>query len=246
MKCAIVTIAMGDDYIKQYEKIFKRHTEAYCNKYGYDFILLTDWLFEEKYRSYPFVNIQKWAIPFMEKIQKYDRIAIVDADIIITPNCPPIESLPLGDKIGVVNEYQQPSFEQRTNIAKMNGWEKDVPDYYNIHLKERFNTDIIFNGGLIICSPRLHGSFFKNILEKHIDGTFTAPSHPFHFEQANLSRELIINDMYYILDNTWNMIIYLWLYGRQNRELIHNLLHENSYCIHYVAHSHWDLAEKIK
>ena len=113
MKCAIVTIAVGDSYLKQYNSLFRKNTENYCQKHGYDFYVINDYIFtEDKYKQPIFIDIMKWTVPFYQEMQKYDRVAVVDADMLITGNCPPLESIDLNGKIGIVNEYSQPSPEK--------------------------------------------------------------------------------------------------------------------------------------
>lgn len=244
MKCAVVTIAIGDKYLKEYNETFRRFTENYCEKNNYDFHLITEYIYtDDKYKQPIFSNIMKWCLPFYEPLQQYDRIAIVDADIAITENCPPLESLNLNDKIGMVNENIQPSKEKREEIhRRLNYADKTASDYFLVHIDKELSTDIIFNGGLIICNPKINGPWFKKIFDNHVDGTLTAKFHPFHYEQAWLSYELITNNMYYILDNRWNIIWPLWKHV-MTKNIVdeYNDKFNNSYMIHHCAGVDWDL-----
>lgn len=244
MNCAVITIAIGDKYLKEYNETFRPFTENYCKKNGYDLHVITDYIYtDEKYKQTIFSNIMKWCLPFYEPLQKYDRIAIVDADIAITPNCPKLESLDLNDKIGVVNEYTQPSKEKREEIHKMMKYAGEkASDYYKIIIDKNISSDKIFNGGLIICNPKLHGPWFKDIFHKHVDGTLTAKIHPFHHEQAWLGYELITSDNFYILNKEWNMIWPLWKhYFTKNIEDEYNDMFNTSFMIHHCARVDWYL-----
>jgi hypothetical protein len=243
MRVALVTIAIGEKYIEEYKRIFAKNTEDYCNKHGYDFFLLTEYLLPESYRRFEFINIQKWMIPFQEKFQSYDRVVVVDADILITPHCPPIESVDLEGKIGIIDEYTQPTPDVRFLIQKHMKWEDNPTEYFKYHIGIPLETKSVFNGGFYICSPKEHGPFFKEIFERHVDGTLTCLSHPFHYEQAYLSYELMRAQNYKILDNKWNTIWFLY-----NNPVVqtHPLqVFYNSYVIHFTAKVGWDLASEL-
>ena len=252
MKCAIVTVAVGDAYEKQYTSLFRKNTEVYCKKYGYDFHLLTDYIFEdEKYKKPVFVDIMKWTIPFYPAFQQYDRIAIVDADMLITPSCPSLESLELEDKIGIINEWIQPSYEIRKQIHTTYGWaDKSPSEYYKVHIDKDIDTQSVFNGGFLIVSPKHHSEWFRTIFHRHVDGTLTAKWHPFHFEQASLGYELLQSNNYKVLDTPWNtlwpMMSHSFAIGNQDKRQFHKDLYAKTYVMHYCSKEGWNFADEIR
>jgi hypothetical protein len=243
MKVAVVTIAIGDKYIEEYNRIFRSNTEKYCAKYGYDFFLLKEYLLPETYQRFEFINIQKWMIPFQERFQSYDRVVVVDADILITPHCPPIESVDLEGKIGIIDEYTQPTPEIRFLIQKHMKWEANPKEYFDYHIGIPFETKSVFNGGFYICIPKEHGPFFKEIFDRRVDGTLTCRSHPFHYEQAYLSYELFHAQNFKVLDNKWNTIWFLY----NNPVIQTNPLQVfyNANIIHFTARVGWDIAAEL-
>ena len=247
MKCAIVTIAIGDKYIQEYNDIFRKHAEYYCQRWGYAFHLITDYSLPDKYPLADFVNIMKWTISYRDDMKQYDRIAIVDADIIITPTCPPIHELELGDKIGVVDEYSQPTPELRIEIQRKYGFETSASDYYKIHSGETIDTVSVFNGGFCICSPKLHGQLFKEMFDRRVDGTFHNTTHPFHYEQSYFGFELQTLNACTTLDNKWNTI---WPIVSDSLHLQDKSKHDyaaelynTAYIIHFCSHYEWDIAK---
>lgn len=44
MKVLLITIAVGEKYLKEYEKLFKKSQENYAKKNGYDFKIITEFL----------------------------------------------------------------------------------------------------------------------------------------------------------------------------------------------------------
>jgi hypothetical protein len=249
MKCAVVTIAIGEKYIQDYNQIFRKHTERYCKEHEYDFHLITEWLLPAEYQTWEFIDIQKWQIPFLERFQSYDYVMILDADIVLTPQCPPFHSLDLNGKVAMVNEYSQPTPEIRLQIQKANGWEPNATAYYMHHIQKELTTNLLFNGGLIICSPKQNGPFFKRCFISYLDGTRTTKTHPYHYEQANLSFELVTNNMYHILDNSWNRIFTFYthpfLVGNTPKYESNMGLYNSSYGIHYAGKDGWELANLL-
>jgi len=242
MKCAIVTIAIGDKYIKDYNDIFRKHTEYYCQRFGYAFHLITEYSLDKKYPIDKFVNIMKWTISSREDMQQYDRIAIVDADIIITPTCPPIHLLDLEDKVGVVDEYSQPTPEIRINYQKYNGYETSPSEYYMRSIGETLNTPYVFNGGFCVCSPKLHGHLFKDMFDRRVDGTFNYRTHPFHHEQGYFGYELQTQNKYKLLDTKWNTLYPLVTHTLNPSQLSSEELYNTCYILHFCAHDKWDHA----
>jgi hypothetical protein len=249
MKYAIVTVAIGDSYIEKYNQHFRKGTEAYCKKYGYDFVLITEYLLPSKYPIYPFVNIMKWTLPYKAELQQYDKIMILDADILLTPGCIPFHTIELNGKIGVVDEYSQPTPSMRIDIQRAYKYETNAPEYYERCIGFKFETTRVFNGGLYICSPAKHGSFFKSIFEEHVDGTFTCPGHPFHYEQAMFSYQLQTRNMYELLDNSWNCIFPILSHsihiGQQNKLDYAKQLYSTSNAIHFCGGQNWDFTDPL-
>ena len=48
MKVAIVVFLIGEQYIKSFNIYFRKNLESYCSKYGYDLILQTELIQQEK------------------------------------------------------------------------------------------------------------------------------------------------------------------------------------------------------
>ena len=96
MRLAILTIVSGE----KFEKIWKRTQpffENYADKIGADLIVLSD------ATNVPSPHWIKFAIyEFLKK--DYDRVAFIDADILIRPDAPSIFDEVPEDKFGIFNE----------------------------------------------------------------------------------------------------------------------------------------------
>jgi hypothetical protein len=220
MRAAIFTICIGDEYTKQYETIFKPSVTQYCKKHGYDLVTVTKNIFD----STECISLMKHTIPFSQEARQYDMIMVLDADILINNVASPFHILDLGDKVGVVDEYSQPSYEERLKIQQRNGWEVSASEYYKLCSLE-IQTKSVFNSGMFICKPAVHAPFFKSLVEKYKEGQ---KGHPrkFHFEQSVFGYELQKQNLYTILDNRWNC---LWpLNSHSNYFQVYN----NSFLLH--------------
>ena len=98
MKLAIVTRA--DDGIKEMSDITHPLIEEYAKKCGADFIKLDGEPPITTDDDHPHYRIME----VYDLYEKYERILVLDTDILIAPNCPNIFDIVPYDKIGVVYE----------------------------------------------------------------------------------------------------------------------------------------------
>ena len=243
MKIAIFTICIGDTYKQQYESIFKPSVEKYCNKYNYDLHVISDFIGESKYRNKSFISFMKMIVPYTEKAKEYDLIMVLDADILINDNTPPFHTLDFGDKIAVVDEYTQPSYEERLEIQRKNGWEVGADEYYKC-CNLIIDTKHMINSGMFICKPSIHEYFFKDLVLNYIDKQYNHPR-GFHYEQSVFGYEVQKQNLYFILDNKWNK---LWNYYKksesENGPLFKQfyIFYNDSYFLHMAGHVDYNSA----
>ena len=205
MKVCLAIISIGKIYIEDFEKNFKPSIVSYCEKYGYDLKIFNDYLDTSK-KHPSLISFQKALIPSQECMKDYDLVVVMDADIYITPTSPPIHTLELNGKIGMVNELNQiVNEEEYQYLHTALGIDRN---YYNtFYFENELKTDLYLNSGLMICNPNLHGNFLKNIYEKYFE---KAVNHPkgFHYEQASIGYEIIRNNMVTVIPNDWNHIYF--------------------------------------
>jgi hypothetical protein len=248
MKCAVVVAVVGDKYRKEYDETFKKHTTDYCMKYGYDHLLITNFPAMNKYGE-KVICMLKWQIASQPEIQIYDRIILMDADMVITKACPPIHELDIPPgKIGMVDQYSQPCEGMELVKQKVHGWEKTATEYYQKYIGMPMDTKIVFNGGLLIFNPASCSPFLEKIFSKHIED-YTKPAAKYVFEQTWLSKELQDNDRSVLLDNKWNFIWLLWKLpehrGNMSVEEYYKKLCNETYIIHHCSNADYHLAKDI-
>jgi hypothetical protein len=203
MKCAVATLAIGEDFLSSYARIFRPSAERYVARHGYDLIVINDYFDGPLFRDPRLINFQKMLLPCHEALRQYDLLMVLDADILITPSAAPFHALEIGSAIGVVDEWSQPSREKRRTFQSVNGFETTASAYYRL-AGIASDSEIVINGGMFICSPPRHGPFFRDIVARH---SGTQRTHPrAHFQQAMFSHELLTNRLAHLLPPTWNRL----------------------------------------
>lgn len=201
MKVCFGVICIGKSYLEEFERLFKPSVSAYCQKYGYDLKIFTDFL--DPKRKHPHtISFQKCLVP--DQLREYDRVVILDADICIQPYIsPPIHTLLLNNKIGIVNEVNQSNSDNYTRLHQI-GLVDYATDYY-AKVGIQLETSKILNTGLMICNPAIHADYLKNIYEKYVDKSIGHPR-GFHYEQACIGYEIQKDEMFTLISSSWNYI----------------------------------------
>ena len=166
MSVCLVTIAVGEKYLNEYNRLFRPSQESYARKHGYDFRVITDYL--GPVRDISTISLNKILVCSQEWSLGYDFVVFMDADILINPDAPPIHScMDFGDKIGIVDEFTQPSFQKRVEFNRRMNWEPNATTYY---LRSGFTiqTNSMLNTGVIVMQPAKHASFLKGIYDKYV------------------------------------------------------------------------------
>jgi len=205
MKVALVSLAIGDKYLIEYSRNFRPSHEAYAKKCGYDFKLVTDYL-DPSFRVKDAITFNKLLACSQPWSKDYDYIIVVDADILINPNSPLIHSAySYGDKIGMVDEFSQPTMAIHIEIQKINNFEETATDYYQLHARKRLVTDSVLNTGLMVLQPSKHRGLLEDIYNKYARLSVGNKS-GYHFEQASVGYEIQSANAYLVMDNKWNAV----------------------------------------
>lgn len=240
MKVLLITIAIGQKYLEDYNNLFYKSQKNYALKHGYDFKVITEFL-DKKLQHRSTISFNKILVCNQEWSDDYDFIIFIDADILININSPPIHNfIDYEGRIGIIDEYSQPSKKRRLNIQKRMGWEVCASDYYKL-CNFNINTNMVLNSGVLVLQPKLHKQFLKNIYDKYV---IQSISHPrgFHYEQSCIGYEIQKNNLFKILDNKFNAIWSLTRIDNINNITLNTFFDEN-YFIHFAGHCDYD---KIK
>jgi len=245
MKVILVTIAIGEKYLEEYNNLFYESQYNYAKKHGYDFKVITDYLsLDETDKHHSNICMNKFLVCSQNWSNDYDFIIYVDADILININSPPIHNyIDYEGCIGVIDEYSQPSKERRLAIQRKMGWETSATDYYKL-CGFNIQTDMVFNGGVQVLQPKIHGDFLRNIYNKYIK---QSKNHyrGFHFEQSCLGYEIQKANMYKVLDNKYDAIWGLTKINNIENISLQNYF-DNNYFIHFAGHTDLDKVKQIQ
>lgn len=214
---AIVTLVIGDEYKSIFEDCCRRWWEAYANRNGYDIIVIESVLDNSERAKSRSPAWQKCLIFEDERVQKYDRIVWVDADIILNPEAPCIcENVP-AKAVGAVDSYGYPNPEiYNNNLSQLyKSWD-DAGISYIINLtpleyhKNWGLTDLsdvhktmVVQTGVLVLSPYHHAETLRHVYDNYED----KGGAEWNYEMRPLSYELLQKHHVHKLDYRFNSIV---------------------------------------
>lgn len=253
---AIVTIALGNRFIRMTRNFCQKNWEEYARKHNYDLIFIEEPLDNTERAQKRSASWQKLLVCSQEWAKKYERIVWVDADVLINPNAPDIsEGIPI-DKIGAVNETQQPTKDQHHKAIKRmyRVWGKDglvfnesyhVPDYYKEY-GIYCNFHDIVQCGIMVWSPQHHAEFLKSVYDNYEDH-----DNRLNYEMRPTSYEILKNNLVHWLDPRFNKLMHLEkaayypflldskllprFHKKAIRKTVLNTIFFNNYFLHFIG-----------
>jgi hypothetical protein len=208
MKVCLVALAIGDKYLELYNYLFRKSHQAYADKHGYDFRVETDYL-DQRFTDKAVCSLNKILVCSQPWSAEYDFIVFIDSDIYINISSPPIHScMDFGDKIGIINEYDQMvGYEEFIDVVRQSLNWGTASEYY---AKAGFtlDTQLMLNTGVLVMQPAKHGDFLRDIFDKHVETCLTHPR-GFHYEQAAIGYEIQTKSMFMILPKKFNAIWFI-------------------------------------
>ena len=239
MRVALCVIAIGEKYIEEYTKLFMRSQKAYAERHGYDFKVITSYLSELTHPDA--ISFNKLLVCSQDWSTSYDYIAVIDADILINPRAPALPFHLLGHKVGMVDEYSQPTPEKRILIQRRNGWEDSATKYHSL-CGYQLDTSHVFNTGLMVFQPAKHKSMCDSIF---IDHAHKNIGHPrgFHFEQTTVNYELQRRKMISVLPNEFNAVLAVAM--ADNPRLTISEFFDANYFVHFAGHCGYEWVEGL-
>jgi len=206
-KVLLVSVAIGDKYLGEYNKLFRPSHENYAKKCFYDFRVVTDFL-DKEHTHKSTVSLTKILVCSQPWSDAYDYIVYVDADVLINIKAPPIvEYKFLGDKIGIVNEYDELRPRDYSYVQNLLNWGSSATEYYAMAGFD-IKTNVMLNTGVMIFQPKKHRAFLDAVYNKYIDQALNHPR-SFHFEQSAIGYEMQTKDMYTVLNPKFNAIWFI-------------------------------------
>lgn len=191
MKTLVATVAVGEgrlDHFKgsKVDNYFKKtlpSIQTYAEKIGADYSLETT-----RSKKYPFPAWQK--LDLIRRAAAYDRVLILDADIIIAKDAPNIfEEMP-GSVSWIKRDASIERFKQMDNYF---GWRK-------MNYGEDVDRRTYYNTGVMLLTGEDVNKMIPLLEPPYIDGIF---------EQHYLNRVMELAEVkIYNLPNPWNYIVF--------------------------------------
>lgn len=239
----LVTVVIGALYQRRYKALFYENHKAFARKCGYDIYVVTDFL-DRQHPFSCFISLQKSLVCSQAFSAPYKKVIYVDADILFNlQNATPIDLSVENEKIYIADEFTQPSPNIRSEIQRLNNWERTATEYYALAGLD-FETDSLLNTGFMVFCPDLH----KNILEDtYSEAVRNGFNHPrgFHFEQAMLGYAFQKNNCWQVLPNEWNAIWMLQKAAPNNSINLSDFFAQNK-AVHFAGNCDIHLIPKLQ
>ncbi|MFD2515635.1 hypothetical protein ACFSRY_17305 [Pontibacter locisalis] len=215
MRKAVVTLAIGEKYERMFEDYCKDNWQQYCDRFGYELIVITEPLDSSARANLRSPAWQKLLILSQDWSAEYDRVVWIDTDIVInnayaSDIC---EGVPI-DKVGAVEAYSIPSREihditlermyrywDRENIKYLDN--RTPKSYYtNRGLPENSLKEVVHTG-VFVCSPKYHREIFEYVYNNYED----ARGAEWNYEMPMLSFELVKANLVHWISPRFNFAV---------------------------------------
>ena len=204
-KVALAVVIIGDAFRASYARFIRDSHVQYAAKHGYEFVEVTEWVGPP---HDAIVSLQKLRVLNLSWAKAFDYVIVLDADVFVMPHAPAIHPLfsTLGVRVGGVNEYTQPTgrYEDRVTLQQFLGYEDSPSAYYTL-ANLQLVTRVVINTGMLVFQPALHTALVDEIYVHYARASLTHPR-GFHFEQAAVSFELLVRDIWAPLPSAWNAL----------------------------------------
>lgn len=263
IKKAMVTLAVGADFVREFERQALAGWRAYADRHGYDLFVLTEPLDPTYDSGRKSVHWQKLLVGMLSQLAAYDYLVWVDTDVLINHRqAPCIVSQVATDKIGVVwsEDYltAAESYSERfgtfgikltyegTGQGRAYGIIKPppVPEKRCARCHQIIRTTREINTGVFVFQPAKHNPFLASCY-----GTSSRNSSDGSFEQSAFSQMLREADMAEFIDEKFNRvwsayaaIHYPFLFDKEFLETRHdvavmcvNTYYHNNYFCHFAG-----------
>jgi len=215
MKKAVVTLTIGTKFEKYFKELCNLNWRRYCEKHGFDLIIIKDNLDNSLRATKRSPAWQKLLILSQSWSIKYDVIVWIDADVLINNN----ESIDISyvvpiEKVGAVETYSIPTREihdislkrlycyyDQNKIEYINNL--NPHDYYTNRNIKGGNLNEVVQTGVFVCSPRYHKEIFEHIYYNNED----LKGAEWNYEMPAMSFELLNAKMVHWISPRFNFCV---------------------------------------
>ena len=218
MKTALITLVAGEKFTNTFRGHFYPRWREYAERHGHDLIVVSRDLDFSPRGAARSPSWQKLLVHTTPEAGGYERLAWVDADVIIRPDAPDIfDAVPRG-KVGAVDDFATPTRADHDLVMDelYRRWDREGINYTSNRTTSEYYANYgidcafgsVVQAGVMIYEPALHGPLFERVYRTYEEGADCSLNH----EMRPLSYELLKADMVHWLDPKFNM---QWSYYRE-------------------------------
>lgn len=216
MKKALVTLCLGDRLRETFRGAFLPTWKVYCQQHGLELVVLDRPLDESPRARDRSPAWQKCLVHRAPELRDVERIAWVDADVMIAPTAPDIFAAVPVDRIGAVDDHATPSAEEHRLVTERayNLWTaRGIPFHRTGNAREWYavrgiDADFpqVVQTGVFVYAPRRHA----DILERAYRDYGNLGDNALNHEMGPLSYEMIKAGRMHWLPAKFNMMWICW------------------------------------
>lgn len=196
---ALVTLAVGERYLRGWQQVARQSWERYAERHGYDIVAIAHPLDTSPEAQARSVAWQKCLILSQPWSTAYRRIVWVDADIVINPAAPPIDAAVPPGRVGGTLNYAQhspaehhirlertpeglrPPLDRAALAASLDAVETAWDDYHRFIYRQFEQLDTpatrIVQTGVLVLEPGPHRALLERAYA-HVQRTRCYEQHP--------------------------------------------------------------------
>ena len=225
MTTTIVTLAIGEAYLRRWRRMCEPGWRVYAKRHGYDLLVIENPLDEGARATARSPAWQKCLILENAVAGSHDRVVWIDSDIVINPAAPAItQGVPI-EAIGVVDEHVYPSASVRQRIIGSlidywrhsdpkiaRNWETfcDPAEWHALAGLPKRGKHMI-QTGVMVLSPRHHRELLQHVYDRYED----VGGEHMNYEMRPLSFEIQERGLQHWLDNRFNALVSMLILEKQ-------------------------------
>ena len=247
----IVTAAIGELYMKLWNRVARPSWENYAARWNADIVVITAHLDDSEMAMARSPAWQKLLILDQPWSKNYGRLLWLDADIMISSRALNIfeyatdpAKIGICDNGGRLSQAERLIYIERLHNCQFRAdaadmaWTEEVRKHY-LH-EELPGHDVMYNTGVMLLSPRHHNQLFRDVYKGKQYGTL--------YEQPLLSHQIIERGLAHELPPRFNwgihepLVMYTWRWNHNDVQRLHAAVGflverelDNAYFLHFYG-----------
>lgn len=217
-QCAIVTLVLGQKIADTFRVHFYPGWREYADRHDLGLVVVNCGLDASPRGLSRSPAWQKLLVHNVPEARAFERLAWVDADVMIRPDAPNIFTAVPEGKVGAVDDFATPTEVDHDLVMRelYRRWDRQgvkyisnrtATEYYANYGIECHLTSVV-QTGVLVYEPLTHGPLFENVYSTYEEGAHCSLNH----EMRPLSYELLKAQAVHWLDPKFNM---QWSYWRE-------------------------------